>query len=217
MQDYKGMEIFATACFNGNFGDLLMEPNDLYWWNFLPLLVLIFFLNFEDLLMEPNDLYWWDSTPDCWPPQRGWDGEGKGGGGGEVTGAEGGGGGEVAGAEGGGGGGGGEGRGGGGGGEEGAGGGRPTGCSPSHDCQRLELILLSKVQRLQIAFHAQASSTKWTPVQVTHGVLHVRWALLSHSISPTSGLHKSLNILQSWPDQGSCSLSAYVMIFQKSR
>ena len=166
MQDYKGMELFATACFNGNFGDLLMEP---------------------------NDLYWWDSTPDCWPPQRGWDGEGKGGGGGEVTGAEGGGGGE------------------------GAGGGRPTGCSPSHDCQRLELILLSKVQRLQIAFHAQASSTKWTPVQVTHGVLHVRWALLSHSISPTSGLHKSLNILQSWPDQGSCSLSAYVMIFQKSR
>ena len=196
MQDYKGMEIFATACFNGNFGDLLMEPNDLYWWNFLPLLVLFFFVFiFEDLLMEPNDLYWWDSTPDCWPPQRGWDGEGKGGGGGEVTGAEGGGG----------------------GGEEGAGGGRPTGCSPSHDCQRLELILLSKVQRLQIAFHAQASSTKWTPVQVTHGVLHVRWALLSHSISPTSGLHKSLNILQSWPDQGSCSLSAYVMIFQKSR
>ena len=42
--------------------------------------------------MEPNDLYWWDSTPDCWPPQLGWDGEGKGGGGGEVTGAEGGGG-----------------------------------------------------------------------------------------------------------------------------
>ena len=174
--------------------------------------------------MEPNDLYWWDSTPDCWPPQRGRDGEGEGGGG--VTGAEGGGGGgEVTGAEGGGGGGGGEeGAGGGGGGEvagaegeKGAGGGRPTGCSPSHDCQRLELILLSKVQRLQIAFRAQASSTKWTPVQVTHGVLHVRWALLSHSISPTSGLHKSLNILQSWPHQGSCSLSAYVMIFQKSR
>ena len=176
------MELFATACF------------------------IFFCFNFEDLLMEPNDLYWWDSTPDCWPPQRGRDGEGEGGGG--VTGAEGGGvGGEVTGAEG----------GGGGEGKEGAGGGRPTGCSPSHDCQRLELILLSKVQRLQIAFHAQASSTKWTPVQVTHGVLHVRWALLSHSISPTSGLHKSLNILQSWPDQGSCSLSAYVMIFQKSR
>ena len=156
------MELFATACFNGNFGDQLMESDDLYWWN---------------------------STPDCWPPQRGRDGEGEGGGGGEVTGAEGG----------------------------GQGGGRPTGCSPSHDCQRLELILLSKVQRLQIAFHAQASSTKWTPVQGTHKILHVREALLSHSIYPTSGLHKSLNILQSWPDQGSCSLSAYVMIFQLSR
>ena len=30
MYDYKGMELFATACFNGNFEDLLMEPDDLY-------------------------------------------------------------------------------------------------------------------------------------------------------------------------------------------
>ena len=76
--------------------------------------------------------------------------EGKGGGeGGEVlTGAEGGEG-EGGGGEG----------GEGGGGEERTGGGRPTGCSPSHDCERLELILLSKVQRLQIVFQAQASST----------------------------------------------------------
>ena len=47
------MELFATACFNGHFGDLLMEPNDLYWWNFLPLLVLIFFVLI-------SRIYWWN-------------------------------------------------------------------------------------------------------------------------------------------------------------